>query len=75
MDLVENAETQASIPQDLLHRYVVDTERLPGLDVGNGLVQWKAVRVKGYQVIAVTLSAEGSNSPDKDSKMPGYPTI
>ena len=46
VDVIEQSEADAPIPEGFLHRDIVDTEWLPSLDIGNGLFQGKTIRIE-----------------------------
>lgn len=57
VDLVQQAQANAPIPQYLLHGDIVDAKWLTSLDVGNGFVERKSIRVKRYQIIAMSIES------------------
>lgn len=45
-------QADTAVPEDLLHRHIVDTKRLARLDIRNGFIEREAVGVEGDEVVA-----------------------
>lgn len=49
--MIQNPQAQPPIPQDLLHRQVIDTERFAKFSIGNGFVQGESIGEESEQEV------------------------